>query len=770
MTENKFKVVNKRVEKIDSAGLACGAPEFTDDVDIKWLLHCKMLWSPRAHARIAEIDVRDAMKVKGVREILTHKNVPRIPHTTAGQGWPEPSPYDTYMFDEKVRFVGDRVAAVCAETLQACEDALGKIRVEYENMEPVFDPLEAMKEGAPVIHGEKDSKNIPDPARNIAAKFEFKLENKKWFEEADIIVENTYRMPYIQHCAIESHVAISWLDSKNRIVIRTATQVPYHVRRIVAQTLGVPVKKIRVIKPRIGGGFGSKQEVAIEDVCAMMTLRTGRPVKFEYTRKETFVSSRTRHPAVVNLKTGAKKDGTLTDIDMEVILNTGAYGSHALTVMMCSGSHTLPMYKVKNNVRFDGKSVYTNLPVSGAFRGYGATQAFFALESQMDIMAEKMGIDPVEFRKKNYVKLGEGSPIFKAMGEGREGVEQVITSIGLEEAVNRGLKAIGWRGKKKKYARQTGPIYRGLGMACLMQGSGIPEIDMASASIKLNEDGSFNLLVGATDIGTGSDTILAQIAAETLGVKTDDILVLSSDTDLTPFDVGAYASSTTFISGGAVKKAAEKIRDRIVERAALITGEKKENLFVEDKAVRSKSGLKCSFREIANHSLYLSEQEQIMATVSHYAHTSPPPFAAHFAEVEVDSETGKITVLNYVAAVDCGTAINPSLAQGQNDGAVLQGIGHSLSEEMEFSLSGTPLNASFTRYKIPNSWDAPGIKSIIIPTYEPNGPYGAKSVSEIGINGPLPAIANAVYDAVGVRLFNAPFTPEKVLAQIKKKV
>ena len=766
----EMKVVNKRVLKNDALGLACGMPEFTDDVDINGLLHCKMLWSPHAHALIKHIDAKAAMKVPGIKAILTYKDVPRIPHTKAGQGFPEPSPYDTYVLDNKVRFVGDRVAAVCGETIEACDEALKKIKVDYKILEAVFDPIEAMKDGAPIIHDEKDSKNIPDAEHNIAAKFDFEVKDGEWFENADFIIENTYTMPYIQHCAIEPHIAISYLDAKKRIVIRTATQVPFHVRRIVAQALNIPVKNIRVIKPRIGGGFGSKQEVLIEDICAALTLKTGKPVKFEYTRRETFVSSRTRHPSIVRLKTGVKKDGTITDAEMDLILNTGANGSHALTVMMCAGSHTIPMYKIKNNIKFIGKSAYTNLPVAGAFRGYGATQAFFAWESQMDIMAEKIGMDPLEFRKNNYIKLGEGSPVFKAMGEGGEGVEQVITSIGLDDGIKEGIKAIDWHKKRKKYANQKGPIIRGLGMCCLMQGSGIPEVDMASATIKMNEDGSFNLLMGATDLGTGSDTILAQIAAEVLCVKTEDILTFSSDTDLTPFDVGAYASSTTFISGGAIKKTAEKVKEMIIAVASEIMKEEKENLFLKDKKVMSEKGASCSFGEIAIHSLYAKNQHQIIASASHYAHTSPPPFAAHFADIEVDTETGRIKVLDYVACVDCGTAINPTLAEGQNDGAVLQGLGHTLSEEMEFSSNGTMLNASFRRYKIYNTADTPPIRTILIPTYEPNGPFGAKSVSEIGINGPLPAIANAVYDAVGIRLFNPPFTPDKVLKEIKRKV
>ncbi|MFA6434505.1 MAG: molybdopterin cofactor-binding domain-containing protein [Elusimicrobiales bacterium] len=769
METRNLKTVNKRVLKMDALGLACGEPVFTGDADLNGMLYGRILWSPFAHARIKKIDTREAEKLPGVKAVLTYKNVPRVPHTTAGQGYPEPSPYDSYILDNKVRFVGDRVAAVAAETPDAADAALKLIKVDYEPLPAVFDPFEAVKDGAPVIHDEEDSKNIPDAGHNIAAKFDFEVRNGEWFKDADFVIERSYKMPYLQHCAIEPHTVITSFDHFGRLVICTSTQVPFHVRRIVAQALKLPVKKIRVIKPRIGGGFGSKQEVLLEDITAALSLKTGKPVKIEYTRRETFISSRTRHPAVVRLKTGVRRDGTITDAEMDITLNTGAYGSHALTVMMCAGSHTLPMYKVRNNIKFIGKSVYTNLPVAGAYRGYGATQGFFAWESQMDIMAERIGMDPVEFRRKNYISLGEGSPVFKAMGEGREGVEQVITSIGLYEGIEAGLKAIKWEEKKARYKGQTGPVRRGLGMACMMQGSGIPEVDMASATLKMNEDGSFNLLVGAADLGTGSDTILAQIAAEVLGVKAEDIIVYSSDTDLTPFDVGAYASSTTFISGNAVKKTAEKVREMILAVAAKILDRKPERLRLEGGRVLAEDGASCGLSEVANTSLYYNDQHQIAASASHYAHTSPPPFAANFVEVEVDTGTGRIKILDYVSCVDCGTAINPELAEGQNDGAVLNGIGHTLSEEMEFSANGTPLNASFRRYKIFNTADMPPVRSILIPTYEPNGPFGAKSVSEIGINGPLPAVANAIFDAVGVRLFDPPFTPEKILAEIKNR-
>ena len=766
--KREFTVVNHRVEKIDALGLACGTAQFTDDVDVKGLLTGRILFSPHAHARIKKIDTSAAKKVPGVLAVLTHLDLPRVRHTTAGQGYPEPSPYDTLVLSEKARYVGDRIAAVAAETPEAAEEALSKIRVDYEMLPAVFDTMEAMKDGAPIIHDEDDSKNIPDAQHNICAKFDFEVKESEWFSEADVVVDQWYKTQWAQHCALEPHVTITYFDGDGRLVIRTSTQVPFHCRRITARVLQLPVKKIRVIKPRIGGGFGSKQEVLLEPVCAALTLATRRPVKIEFNRKETFISSRTRHPLVIRLKTGAKKDGTITDAHMEVYCDNGAYGAHSLTVMMCSGSHTIPMYQAKNN-SFLGRSVYTNLPVGGAYRGFGATQGFFAWESQMDIMAEKLKMDPIEFRKKNYIRSGEGSPVFKAMGEGREGVEQKIGSCGMDECIEKGMAAFRWNEKKEKLKSQGGVKRRGIGCACLMQGSGIPEVDMAAASIKMNEDGSFNLLMGATDLGTGSDTVLAQIAAEALGVKVTDIITLSSDTDLTPFDVGAYASSTTFISGNAVKKAALHAREQIVKVAAKILDEKPEDVdLVEGKAV-GKSGRSCALSEVANTAFYYHDQHQIIGTASHVAQSSPPPFAAHFAEVEVDTETGEVKVLDYVSTVDCGTAVNPTLAEGQNDGAVLNGLSYALMEEMVFSPAGAMINPSFRGYKIFSTADAPPFKTILIPTYEADGPFGAKSVSEIGINGPQPAIANAIFDAVGVRLFQPPFTSEKVLMALKAK-
>ena len=543
--KRSYTVVGQRLPKIDSLALARGAPWFCADRLPPRYLVARILASPHAHARILSIDTSEAEALPGVRAIIHHGNVPRVMRTTAGQGAPEPSPYDFTSFDQKVRFVGDRVAAVAADSEEIAELALKKIRVEYQVLAAVLDPRRAMDPGSPIIHDEPDARAvIPvvyQPGRNLAAHVDMVHGDvEEGFREADVVLEHEFVTQYAQHTPIETHCAFGELMPDDRIRIVTSTQVPFHVRRIVAQALQIPVGRVHVIKPRIGGGFGAKQEVLIEDVVALLAARCRLPVYLELSRAEEFGSSRTRHPMVVSLRTGARKDGTLTAVDLSVLSNTGAYGSHALTVACNSGSKVLPLYRWAN-IRFNADAVYTNLPVSGAYRGYGATQAAFAMEVQMDELALAIGMDPIQFRLRNIIRKGETSPVFQALGEGSAGVPQTIGSHGLVECIRRGSKAIGW-GKKQKRGK-SGLIRRGLGMACLMQGSSIPQVDMGAALIKLNEDGSFNLLVGATDLGTGSDTVLAQIAAETLGVSLGQILVTSSDTDVTPFDVGAYASS-----------------------------------------------------------------------------------------------------------------------------------------------------------------------------------------------------------------------------------
>jgi len=768
---NGFEYIGKNIGKIDAMALATGQPLFTDDISFPNTLHIKILYSPHAHAIIEDIDTSEAEKIPRVKLILTYKNTPQVLHTTAGQGWPEPSPYDTCMFNKKVRYVGDRVAAVAAETEEIAYEALKHIKVNYKKLPAVFDPEEAMKEGAPVIHDEEGISGVYNPKRNIVSHIEVKAGDiEKGFEESDVVVEDTFEMQYAQHCPIEPHATITYLDEYGRLVIRTSTQVPFHVRRIVAQVLEIPVQNIRVIKPRIGGGFGVKQEIILEEISAFVTLKTSRPARLVYTREEEFVSSRTRHPMKVTVKIGAKKNGIFNAIKMYALSNNGAYGTHGLTVTSNTGSKTLPLYNKAPNIEFIADVAYTNLPVAGAYRGYGATQGYAALEQVVDEIAEKLGMGPAEIRKINHIKVGETSPIFKALGEGREGVTQYIQSEATDKLLELGTKEIGWYEKIRKPVEDATKV-RGIGMALLMQGSGIPLIDMGAATIKLNEDGSFNVLYGGTDIGTGLDTVVAQIVSETLGVKPEQIIVYAADTDVTPFDKGAYASSGTFISGGAVYNAALKVREQILEVTKEIFGEfnTKDFILKDGFVISEKSGKKVSLSEIAYQTLYLKKQQQIMATNSFVSDSSPPPFAAHFVEIEVDKETGIITPIKYVAAVDCGVAINPELAKGQIIGSIVNGIGYALTEEYKFSQTGKLINSNFMEYRIPSSRDIPDIKTILVETYEPKGPYGAKSVAEININGPIPAIGNALYNALGIRIHKLPYTPEKVLEALKNK-
>ncbi|MCY3413692.1 MAG: molybdopterin-dependent oxidoreductase [Candidatus Heimdallarchaeota archaeon] len=778
MTDTPFKgkIVKTSVRKKDSLALSQGKPLYVADLPKNPLI-AKVLRSPHAHARIVSIDISKAEALPGVHTVVTYKDVPRIPHTTAGQGAPEPSPYDTFVLDNKVRYVGDRVAAVAAETKEIALKALKLIDVEYEVLQAVLDHEKARDDDAPLIHDEEEAyMPIPvfyEPKKNHVSHTDFTFgEIEKEFENSDVVVERRFDTQYAQHCPIEPHVCMAYYDETDyneepRIVVRTSTQVPFHARRIIARSLGIREKNLRVIKPRIGGAFGTKQEVLLEQLTVFLTMKTKRPVLLEFTRKEEFISARTRHPYTVWVKAGANNDGTLNAIELKVLSNTGAYGSHGLTVMSNAGSKSLPLYRM-NAVRFIGDTVYTNLPVPGAYRGYGATQACYGVEMVIDEIAEKIGMDAAEFRMKIHIQEGQGSPVFKALGEGTEGVEQTIKSCKLDDCITQGMKEIDWVNKRGQPG--DNPIKkRGVGMCMLMQGSSIPRIDMASAYAKMNDDGSFNLQVGATDLGTGSDTVLAQIFAEVLDCPVEDIIVYSSDTDLTPFDVGAYASSTTYLSGMSVKLCAEDIKKQILGVGAKMLETDIGEVYLENARVYKNDKESVSFGDVCKFALYTEDQFQIQATASRISDESPPPFAAHFAEVEVDTETGQVKVLKYVAAVDCGTPINPKLAEGQTEGAVMNGISYALTEEYIFNDKGVMLNPSFNDYKLFTTADMPEMKTILVESYEPTGPFGAKSVSEININGPMPAIANAIYDAVGVRLFKAPFTPERVLKALHKK-
>ncbi|MEA1905047.1 MAG: molybdopterin cofactor-binding domain-containing protein, partial [Candidatus Hadarchaeota archaeon] len=583
-------------------------------------------------------------------------------------------------------------------------------------------------------------------------------------------IDHKFKTHHGQHCSLEPHGCICYFDNDERLVIRTSTQVPFHIRRIVAQCLQVPERMIRVIKPRIGGGFGGKQEVLVEDVCAMLAMRTKRPVRLFYTREEEFTSARVRHPMVMWTKTGVRKDGTLTAIQLKVLSNAGGYGTHSMTVMNNTCAKTLPLFRCRN-IKWIADAVYTNLLPGGAYRGYGVTQASFPMGVMMDEMAETIGMDPVNFWKMNTIKEGETSPIFKATGETGKGVDMIVESCSLPKCIDKGAEIFKWHEKRERYKNQPdGPVKHGVGMTCVVQGGTVPLIDMASAYAKMNDDGSFNLLVGATDLGTGADTVLSQIFAETLDIPVEDVIVYSSDTDITPFDKGAYASSTTYLSGMAVYKTAKEIKEQILKVAADMLREPKRNLRVENKSVVSnKNGKRVEFGRIIKRALYEKNQFQIAANASQLSRLPPQSYAAHFVEVAVDTETGKVKVPSYVAAVDCGTAVNPKLAEGQVEGAVLNGVSYALTEEFIFDTEGRVLNPSFGHYKIFSASDIPKITTILVPSYEPTGPYGAKTVGEVNINGPLPAISNAIYNAVGIRPREAPFTPERVLKALKEK-
>ncbi len=765
--KRKLSEVGKNKRKIDGDKIARGKALYVDDIKIPVdkLYHAKILHSPHAHAIIKKIDAAQALKLPGVIGVFSHENVPRVPFTTAGQNYPEPSPYDTFVFDSKVRYAGDRVCAVVADNPDTAARALELIKVEYEPLPAILNMREAAGNKT-IIHDELDSSGIFDKNKNIAAHVQASMgDPEKAFKEADYVFENEYSVQYVQAAPVEPHIAVTYYDENDRLVIYCSTQVPFHSRRIVAQVLGIPVQKIRVIKPRTGGSFGVKQEILVEDLCAMLTHLTKKAVKLEYTRKEEFCAARTRHPQIITIKSGFKKDGTITALSMKLLANTGAYGAHALTVQCNTGSKALCLYNTPN-VYFEATIVYTNLPVAGALRGYGGPQGHFALDSHFEECAKKMNIDSIELRLKNQVKIGEELTLTKALGEGREGFLQILRTCGMKECLEKVTKDLDYYNKRKEYeeSNKKSHIKRGVGLATTMHGSGIPGVDMGAASIKINDDGSFNLLCGATDLGTGSDTILSQIAAEVLKIPTDKIIIYSSDTDMTPFDVGAYASSTTYISGVAIAKAAAQCRDQILKTGALLLKENIDDLYCENSAVHSKkTKANLSYRDIALYTLYKEDQYQIIGTGSHITYDCPPPFCVQGCEVEIDTETGVIKLIKFSSAVDCGLAVNPVMAEGQIEGGVHMGLGYALCEEMKFDSKGVMLNPNFLDYKLLSTLDMPEIKTHIVETFEPTGPFGAKSVSEIPVDGPAPAVANAVEHACGVRIYDLPITAEKLL-------
>lgn len=757
--------IGKPEPKVDAVKLAAGKPVYADDIEMRGMLHAALLTSPHAHARIFAIDTSKAKALPGVQAVLTHKDVPRVYYASGGQSYPNPLPYDQVSLDTKVRHVGDRVAVVAAESPEIAHEALKLIEVEYEILPAVLDMEAAMQDGAPVIHDDPNVAGIHDAQHNIVHHIDAAAGDAeaRW-AKADHIFEGEFRTHQVQQAHTEPHICVTWWDEDDRLVIRTSTQVPFHVRRMVAPLLGLPVKRIRVIKPRIGGGFGGKQEMLLEDLCAHLTIATGRPVRFEYTREQEFVAARSRHPQIVRFKTGVTNDGEITACEQYTIGNTGAYGTHGLTVQMVSGFRGLTTYNAPYS-RFLCDVVYTNIPTPGAYRGYGAPQGLHAIEVHTEEIAQALNMDVIEFKRKNWIQEGEPLIMAVALGEGREGMPQVVTTSALEECVDIGSRAVSWYEKrgKKRHVPDKPHLKKGIGMSVLMHGTGIAGLDMGAASIKLNDDGSFNVHFGATDLGTGADTVLAQIAAETLGVPVEDIIVYAADTDMTPFDTGAYASSTTYISGGAVLKAAEKVKAQILEHTAQHLFDcAVDDLDLVDSQVIHRDRRSVTLEKVALHSLHQESQHQIMASASHMSDISPPPFAAQFAEVTVDTETGQVTVDRLLIAIDCGMVINPITASGQAEGGMVQALGFAHCEEMAYDENGQPFATDMDEYHTYCADEMPELEVIFVETYEPSGPYGAKAVAEIPKDGVAPALSSAIFDATGVRIRDLPFTPERV--------
>ena len=791
----ELDIVGKPASKIDGPQLVSGERAFVEDYVTPDTCYMVVLRSPHASAYINSIDLTEAKKVEGVVEILTAYNTPDTHYMQAGQGNPEPSPHDRRLFNLKVRHVGDRVAAVIAETLEAAKEACSKIKVDYEVLPAVFTVEEAMAPGAPLVHNgiveyragapddlDEYNKLAGDPRegkviyqfplradihRNIAASNKGEIGNvDEAFANSDAVVEATYQTSQIQHTPLETHVCFAKMEG-GRLTVYASTQVPYHVRRIVGWVTGLPENKIHVIKTRVGGGYGSKQDILIEDLTGYASYVTGRPVFCHNTREEEFIANSTRHPMRVHVKMSGNKDGKITGIFMEVCANTGPYGNHCLTVPMNSCSKTLPLFKC-DNMRYDLKVYYTNTPPAGAYQGYGTPKGTYGLMMAMAELADKLGVDYKDMVLKNHVDEGYMLEILKGLGEGREGNVVPVGSCGLDEAVRKGCDMIQW-GKKEKSDDPDWKI--GKGFAMIMQGSGLPGLDHSEAIAKLETDGTVILNSGGADIGTGLDTISAKIVAEVLKLPMSRITVVSGDTDSCAFDTGAYASSGTFFSGNASLVATKKLKDMIIKEAAFQLGEQEADLDVRapGEVYSKKTGAVLPYGELSHTACSGTGHGQMIAHGTFVTAASSVPYGAHFAQVAVNTRTGEIKVQKFYALQDAGTPINPEVALCQMYGAVMKSIGHSLYEDMILDKDGVCLTANMTDYGVPMVSEAPeDFKSVLIDVNDEFGPFGAKSISEIACNGAAPAIGIAIHDACGIWLRNWPMTPEKVLKALGK--
>lgn len=764
---NREKNVNRAVMKKDAMALVTGAPVYTDDLAPKDCLVVKVLRSPHAHALVKTIDTKRASAVPGIACVLTWEDSPACRFTQAGQTYPEPSPYDRRIIDRRLRFVGDVVAIVAGDTEQTVDRALKLIKTEYEVLKPVLDFRKA-KDNPVLVHPEEDWKSLcpvgADNKRNLCSSgSESDGDVEAVLKDCDLVIERTYHTKADNQTMMETFRAFTYLDAFGRLNVVASTQIPFHIRRILANALGIPKSAVRVVKPRIGGGFGAKQTGVAEIYPAIVTMKTGRPAKMIYTRYESMIAASPRHEMEVTVRMGLSKEGKVRAVDMYTLSNTGAYGEHGPTTVGLSGHKAIPIY-TPEAFRFTYDVVYTNYQSSGAYRGYGATQGLFAVETALNEAAALLGIDPLEIRRKNFLREGQIMPAY---------YNERLESCHVSQCMEKARAMMDWD-KKYPFKDMGNGKVRGVGVGISMQGSGIPCVDVGTVTIRLSDEGHYNMMIGATDMGTGCDTILSQMAADCMDCDVKDIVVSGVDTDVSPYDSGSYASSTTYVTGMAVVKACKELREKIIAQGAELLGIPAKTadfdgacVYAANEDNANDGSASISLKDISTKRMCGSGLA-LEATVSHSSPTSPPPFMCGMAEVEVDLQTGKIELLEYKAAVDCGTVINPNLARIQAEGGIVQGIGMALFEDINYTDKGRLKENSFMQYKIPARVEIPDLEVEFDSSYEPSGPFGAKLVGEVVMNTPLPAIVQAVYHATGLWFRELPVTPEKVIRGLGK--
>ena len=764
-----MKVVNQPLRKKDAMQLVTGQPVYVDDVTPRDCLCVKLLRSPHANAIVKSINKTAAMKVPGMEAIFTWEDVDQDGrrYTQAGQTYPEASPYDRLVIDRHVRFVGDVVAILAGADEKCVDKAMKLVKVEYEVLEPVLD-FHTAKDNPVLVHPEDNWESLApvgaDNRRNLCAHDECgNGDIDAVLADCDVVIDRVYHTQACQQAMMETFRTYCEIDTYGRLHIISSTQIVFHTRRIVANALHIPKSKVRVTKPRIGGGFGAKQTAVSAVYPAFVTWMTKKPSKIIFSRVESQIASSPRHEMEMHVRLGANKDGIVRGIDLYTLSNTGAYGEHGPTTVGLSGHKSIPLYGKAEAFRFTSDVVYTNHMSAGAYRGYGATQGLFAVESAVNELANILGMDPFKIREMNITHEGEIMPAYYG---------QLNTSCALDRCLARVHDMIDWDNKYPCRDMGNGKI-RAVGMGMAMQGSGITSMDVGSATLKVNDEGFYTLLIGAADMGTGCDTTLAQIAAEVLECPLDNITTLSADTDWSPYDSGSYASSTTYVTGKATEKCALELRGKICALGAKLLGCDKEQVSFDGTEVRveegENEGKTISLSDIATASMNGNSIE-LQATVTHSSEISPPPYMVGAAEIEVDTETGEVTLLDYAAAVDCGTPINPNLTRVQAEGGIAQGIGMTLTESVTYDDRGYPMENSLFQYKIPARVDIGKIRVEFENSYEGEGPFGAKSIGEVVINTPLPAISDAIRNAVGKRFYELPITPEKIaMAAMEKK-